>query len=155
MDLFLVCLLAIVGVLLMVLELFFIPGVGFAGIASVGVCAGAVALAYVRISPLAGHLTLLLSLLALAVLIAFFLRSRTLDKMSLKTDISDKVDLTSSLHIEIGDKLQTCSRLAPMGKVIADGQEVEAKSLGEFIDPDTTVEVVRVEGNTIVVKRAL
>lgn len=154
MNIFLVILLVVFGVALMVLELFLIPGFGIAGVCSLLSSAGAVYLAYTRISPLAGNLTLLGVFILLGVSIVVFLRSRSLDKMALKTDITDRVDLTSELHLQPGDKAVTISRLAPMGKVLIDGHELEAKSTGDFIEQQTEVRVVRVEGNVVVVQRA-
>lgn len=151
MNIFLVSLLVVFGVALMVLELFLIPGFGIAGVCSLLSCAAGVVLAYMRISPMAGHLTLIAVFILLGLSILIFLRSRSLDKMALKTDITDRVDLTSGLDIKPGDKAVTISRLAPMGKILVDGHELEAKSTGDFVAQQQEVTVVRVEGNTIVV----
>lgn len=154
MNIFLVTLLVVFGVALMVLELFFIPGIGAAGVFAVVSMAAGVALAYVKISPLAGNITLVAVLLLLLIAIWLFLSGKTLDKISLKTEISSKVDLVSELNIQPGDKAVTSSRLAPMGKVMIHEHEVEAESIVGFIDPQTEVEIVRIEGNTVVVKKA-
>lgn len=154
MNLFLVCLLVVFGVALMVLEMFFIPGIGVAGVFSVISMAAGVALAYLKISPLAGNITLVAVLLLLIIAIWLFLRGKTLDKISLKTEVSDKVDLVSKLHIQPGDRAITASRLAPMGKVRIGDSEVEAQSMGEFIDQAKPVEIVRVEGNVVLVRPA-
>ena len=154
MNTFLVVLLLVFGVALMVLELFFIPGVGVAGVFSVVSMAAGVGLAYIKISPLAGNIALICVLVLLIIAIWLFLSGRTLQKLSLKTEISSKIDLVDSLHIQIGDQALTSSRLAPMGKVtLQTGEEVEAESLDGFIDPKTPVEIVRIEGNTVVVKK--
>lgn len=154
MNLFLVCLLVVFGVALMVLEMFFIPGIGVAGVFSVISMAAGVALAYLKISPLAGNITLVAVLLLLIIAIWLFLSGKTLDKISLKTEVSDKVDLVSKLHIQPGDRAITASRLAPMGKVRIGDSEVEAQSMGEFIDQAKPVEIVRVEGNVVLVHPA-
>lgn len=154
MNLFLVCLLVVFGVALMVLEMFFIPGIGVAGVFSVISMAAGVALAYLKISPLAGNITLVAVLLLLIIAIWLFLSGKTLDKISLKTEVSDKVDLVSKLHIQPGDRAITASRLAPMGKVRIGDSEVEAQSMGEFIDQAKPVEIVRVEGNVVLVRPA-
>lgn len=151
MNVFVIVSLMLVAVVLMLLELFLIPGFGIAGVASFCSFVGAVVWAYLYVSPLAGHVVLLLTLLLMGCSIYVFLRGKALEKMSLKTNISDKVDLLSGLQVNVGDKVVTASRLAPMGKVLVDGKEVEARS-ASFVEPDTQVEVIRVEGNVLVVK---
>lgn len=154
MNMFLVILLVVFGIALMVLEMFFIPGFGVAGVFSLFSLAGSVALAYLKISPAAGNITLIAVLLLLLVAIWLFLSGKTLDKMSLKTEVEKKVDLTSGMDLHPGDRAVTSSRLAPMGKIRIADKEVEAKSTGEFIDQETTVEIVRIEGNIALVKKA-
>ena len=154
MDIVLVSILALCGVALFVVEIFLIPGIGFAVIAGVLCMAASVFCAYYYIGALAGHITLAALLLLSAVAVWLFLRSRMLDKMALKTDINSKVDLLTSLDIKVGDKGVTTSRLAPMGRASIEGKEVEAKSMGAFIDPGEDVEVLRVEGNTVIVRPA-
>lgn len=152
MNTFLVVLLVVFGVALLVVEIFLIPGIGAAGIFGVVSMAVAVGLAYVTISPLAGHVTLCAVILLSAAAIYAFVKSKAIEKMALKTDISAKVDLISGLDIHVGDTAITSSRLAPMGKIRVGDAELEAKVLSDFIDPETTVSIVRIEGNIVVVK---
>lgn len=149
---FLVTLLLLFGVALIVAEIFFIPGIGFAGIFGFLGLAASVALAYVYISPMAGHITLCAAIVVAAICIYLFLRGKTLEKMALKTDINAKVDLVSSVGVQVGDVVTTSSRLAPMGKVRVGSTELEAKSTGEFIDPETPVSIEKIEGNVVLVK---
>ena len=92
-HIFMVALLVLVGVVLLVLEMFLIPGFGIAGISGFGCLLGAVLLAYLKISTLAGHLTLAASLVLSALAIYGFWRSRAIDKMALDTKIDGKVSL--------------------------------------------------------------
>ena len=97
-----------------------------AGVFSVVSMAAGVGLAYIKISPLAGNIALICVLVLLIIAIWLFLSGRTLQKLSLKTEISSKIDLVDSLHIQVGDQALTSSRLAPMGKVtLQTGEEVE------------------------------
>ena len=127
---------------------------GFAGIFGFLSLAASVTMAYVYISPLAGHITLCAAIVIAAICIVVFLRGKTLEKMALKTDIAGKVDLLSGLDVKVGDVVKTCSRLAPMGKVRIGSTEVEAKSMGEFIDPEKPVSIEKIEGNIVLGKPA-
>jgi len=80
------------------------------------------------------------------------MKSKTLDKMSLHTDIDSKVETVDESKIKIGDKGITISRLAPVGKVKINGETVEAKSLYDFIDEDTEVKVTAVNATNVEVK---
>jgi len=152
MDILIVSVLVVFGVALMLLELFLIPGFGIAGVASVCALGASTAWAYMHISPMAGHITLLASLVILIFAIVVFLRGKALEKMALNTTIQSKVDLLRDLNVNPGDRVVTVSRLAPMGKVRVGETDVEAKSTGVFVDQETVVEIVKIEGNVLVVK---
>lgn len=154
MNTFLVVLLLVFGILLMIAELFFIPGVGIAGLFSILSLAASVVLAYLTISPIAGHATLLAVLLLVMASIYAFIKGKTLDKMALHTNVDSKVDLVSEVEVKEGDIVVTASRLAPMGKVRVGDVELEAKSMDDFIDPSTPVSIVKKDGNILLVRRA-
>ena len=151
---FLVVLLLLFGVALVVAEIFLIPGLGFAGIFGFLSIVASVAMAYIYISPMAGHITLCAAVLVAAFAIYTFLRGKTLDKMALKTDVGGRVDLVKGVDVHVGDVVVTTSRLAPMGKVRVGDTELEAKSMEAFIDPETPVSIEKIEGNVLVVKPA-
>lgn len=88
-----VILLVIVGVGLLVAEMFLLPGFGIAGISGFGALVGAVAVAYLKISHMAGHIVLAASLLLSAIAIYWFFRSHAIEKMGLDSQIDSKVDL--------------------------------------------------------------
>ena len=92
-EILLVALLVIVGVVLLVLEMFLIPGFGIAGVSGFACLVGAVVAAYLKISALAGHITLAAGVILSGLAIWGFLRSRALDKMALDTKIDSKVEL--------------------------------------------------------------
>ena len=152
MNTLLVIILILVGVALLVTELFLIPGFGLPGIAGFIAIGGGVFCAYFYMGATAGHITLAASLLLCAIAIYIFIRSKTLDKMALQENIDSKVDLIDGTNIKVGDIGITISRLAPMGKVRVGETDIEAKSYESFIDQQKQVEVVAVEGNKVIVK---
>ncbi len=88
-----VILLVLVGVGLLVAEMFLLPGFGIAGVSGFGLLIAAVVVAYCYISHLAGHITLA-AVLALSALATYgFFKSRAIEKMSLDTKIDSKVGL--------------------------------------------------------------
>lgn len=153
MEITIVIVLLIVGIIFFLLELFLIPGISIAGIAGTIFMGGAIYYAYTRISAAAGHITLFASLVLLAIAIVVFIRSKTLEKLSLKADISGKNDPLEKIEINIGDIGITSSRLAPMGKVKINGSVVEAKTNDDFIDQGIKVKVLKVMNTNILVER--
>lgn len=152
MNTLLVIILVAVGVALLVVELFLIPGIGLAGIAGAASLVAGVICAYIFINATAGHVVLCSSVVLCAVAIYLFVRCRTLDKMALKENINSKVDLIDGTDIEVGNRGKTISRLAPMGKVRIGQIEIEAKSADVFIEDGVEVEVIALEGNKVIVR---
>ena len=153
MDISIVLILLAIGVVFFLVELFFIPGISIAGIAGFLFVSGAVFYAYAYIGPTAGHLTLVGSLVFIGISIWLFLRSKMLDKMSLKTDIDGKVEPLKGSDVNVGDTGITVSRLAPMGKIKINGHVIEAKTSDDFIDQDEKVVVREVFTTNVLVER--
>ena len=79
------------------------------------------------------------------------MRSRTLDKMSLHTNIDSTAPTRVSSNINVGDQGITISRLNPMGRVLIGNVTVEARSI-DFIDEGTPVIIKHIEQTTIFVE---
>ena len=124
MLIIIVALLVLTALLLFIVELFLIPGISIAGIAATLSMAASVYLAYAQIGVVAGHITLFANIIIIALAIYFFLKSKTLDKMALKTNIDNKIDLIQN-NLQVGQQGTTLSRLAPMGKILIDGKPFE------------------------------
>lgn len=107
MNIILVVLLVVAGVVLLLLEIFLLPGFGIAGIAGLLSLTGAVVAAYLRIGATAGHITLAGVLVAVALSVYAFVHGRALQRMSLDTSIDSKVDLAAP-----GKKIQNLEREA-------------------------------------------
>lgn len=95
MNIALVVILIVAGVILLLLELFLLPGFGIAGITGFLSLAGAVAAAYLRIGATAGHITLAAAIVAAALAVYGFLKSHALQKMALDASIDSQVTLAS------------------------------------------------------------
>lgn len=153
MEITIVVALLLLGIIFFIVELFLIPGISLAGIAGTLFVVGSVYYAYTRIGATAGHLTLLGGIIMLGIAIWIFIRSKALDKMSLKTEIDGKNDPLKEVQIKVGDVGVTSSRLAPMGKVKVNGHIVEAKTNDDFIDPGVEIVVLEVMNTNILVER--
>lgn len=118
MDIFLVILLAVAGIVLLLLEMFLLPGFGIAGLAGFASLAGSVFVAYIKIGAMAGHITLLACAVLSVLAIWGFIRSKALEKMALDTTIDSKVELAAP-----GKKIENLE--AEAQKLEKQGQETE------------------------------
>lgn len=146
--------LIILGIFFIVIEVFLIPGISIAGIAGFGCMIGGIILAYTKLGVTNGTWVLGISTVVLGIVLYLFFRSKTLDRMSLKTDIDSRVEPLNGLEVKPGDKGITISRLAPGGKVKINNITVEGRSENEMIDENTPIEVIEVGTYNVIVKKA-
>lgn len=151
LDIAIIIFLMAVAILLILLEIFMLPGVTVAGVGGFIFAVGGLIYAY-SLDTMTGHITLVTSLLLFGGAFAWLLRSKSFSRVALKTDIASKLLSSRELGIKPGDEGITLSRLAPIGKARINGLTVEAKSMDELINENTPVEVVRVEGYNVIVK---
>jgi len=152
MSLYIIGIFIIVGILLLLVEFLIIPGISVAGIAGFILLALGIYFAYNTHDAQTGHIVLGSTLALSVITAAFVFRSGTWKKMSLNTTVDGKVENVDGKQVHPGDEGICISRLNPMGKVQINGQYFEAKSYGEFITEGSTVIVVKIAGNTLIVK---
>lgn len=144
----------LLGIIFMLIEIFLLPGISIAGIAGAIFLIGGIVYAYLFEGSTTGNITLAGSAVLLGGSFLWLLKSKSLRKISLDTNIEGKVDNTALQKIAVGDSGVTLSRLNPIGQVLVNDIEVEGKSFdGEYIDEDTPIEVVKVETYNILVKK--
>ncbi|MDR1678985.1 MAG: NfeD family protein [Prevotellaceae bacterium] len=151
MDLTIVISLMLLAIVLLLIEIFLVPGISVAGVLGIAGIIASVIWAF-QIDTTTGLITLSAGILVCAFFAWLVFRSRVLDKMSLKAEIDSTVETVKNLNINAGDEGIAISRLATIGKVQVNGNTVEAKTNGSFIDEGTEVIVVEVFESNILVK---
>ncbi len=144
-----------VGLLIVLLEILVIPGGGVAGVVGFGLMVTGVYLAFDRQGVTAGLLVLGATVVVNIASLVLALRSKTWDRAMLKKQIDGKVNLIDVQNIKAGDVGKTISRCAPTGKAFINNDFVEVNAGTEFIDENQAIEVVRIEGNRILVKQKI
>lgn len=145
----------VAGVFLLVVELF-IPGFGLAGTAGIGLILASGALA--APNRLAAWLVLSVSLLASGIAVAIFVlkgRETIFAQYALTTALTSKRGYTasSSKSALVGETARTVTPLRPAGTIEVGEERYSASAQGTYIAQDEEVEIVRVEGNQIFVRR--
>lgn len=162
----------ILGALLVIAELLFFPGMVFPAVAGALMMIGSLLWMMVDHYPsepvvpnfdmlTLPLLNLAIALFASAVLIGVLIRylpglplfRMLLLNESLPGGPSLAGTLPDDASLQPGRAGITRSPLYPNGKAMIDGQLVDVVAEGEFMDPDTPVEVASVEGSRVVVRR--
>lgn len=148
-----VIILIVLGILLFVIEFLLVPGVTIAGIGGLVLSVMGVYKAFNDFGSTIGVWVLIATLMLSVFVIAMSLRARTWNRLMLKTNVSGTVDTDiTEDQIKVGDRGQSLTRLAPMGKIEVNGIVREAKSLEGYVDEHSKIEVISVEGTRISVK---
>lgn len=155
MTILIILALIVLGIVLLLLEFAVIPGFTIFGVGGMVLLGYSVYLAFVHYGTWAGIITLLFLITIIPVLFFKFLKSKAGRKMQLDTVIDSQVKTVEADKFQVGDRGTAVGRLAPMGKIEVNGMVVEGKSAGGFVDEGSTVEVVKIDGNHIIVKQIL
>ncbi len=153
MDIFIIVLLVVAAIVLFLVELFVVPGISIAGILAGGCIIFANYYAFANLGTMGGIITLLVSAIGCIGSLVWFMRSKTLDRLSLKTDITGTVDRTAEQSVKVGDTGLTTTRLALVGQADIAGHLVEVNSADGFLDEKTPVVVTRITNGTIFVRK--
>ena len=158
-------LLVLAGLALLALEVFVIPGFGIAGVLGIVAVIGGLVLSMLGSGATAQFMLLTAARVVFALvfaLVASLVLLRYLPKLPLGRQLVLKAELdtgrgyvsapAADLHW-LGRSGRAGSTLRPAGIAEFDGQRVDVVSEGEYIDAGEPIEVIRVDGNRIVVKK--
>ena len=150
MDIILVITFVVLGIAFFILEIFFLPGVSIGGIVGTLFTGAGIWYAFAKIGTTAGWVVVVVSVIILLLTIVYFIKGKPLDKMALDKELESD-NLYDMSKVAVGDRGVTLSRLAPMGKVLVNGEEYEAKFREGFLDRGVEIEVVEIEGNVLII----
>jgi len=158
-------LLAGLGLVLLAVEIFVIPGFGVLGALGIAALLGALALSMVGAGDTAVVIlqtvwrvviALLIALLASVVLMRAVPRLPFARRLILQSDLGSGPAHGSAPESDLrwlGKQGRVLSALRPAGIAELDGERVDVVSDGTLIEADEFIEVTRVDGNRIVVRR--
>lgn len=144
----------LVGITLLALEIVALPGAVFGIFGSILMIVG-IWQSYAHYGTTAGILTLLASIIGTVVMLVVLMKSGTWKRFSLNESSDGKTNQVNKKTVDIGSHGTCLSRLAPAGKAQFGNEIVEVHSEGEFIDENSTVEVIAIEGYRIIVKKII
>ncbi|GJL59972.1 MAG: hypothetical protein NPIRA03_28290 [Nitrospirales bacterium] len=154
------------GLILVGAEIFFIPGFGIAGILGIIALMGGLGLSLIGTgatweSTLAAlgqvAFSILVAIIATLILLRYFPRLPYGKRLILETNLQAQEGYESSPeadHRWLGKQGIAVSDLHPSGIARFDGERVDVVSDGTFIQAGQPLEVVRIDGNRVVVQLA-
>jgi membrane-bound ClpP family serine protease len=150
-DIIIIVFLMVAAIFLILAEVFLLPGITIAGIGGALFAIGGIIFAY-SVNTMTGNITVASSVLVFGAIFFRLLRRDSFSRVSLKADIDSTISSPKDENLHVGDKGITLSRLAPIGKARFNRITVEAKSVNEFIDENTPVVIIGIEGFSVIVE---
>ena len=154
MDILIIVSLIIAGLILFIIEVFLLPGISIAGIISAICLLYANYYAFDTMGTLPGCITLAISAIGVIAITVWFMRSKTVDKLSLKKTIDYKPEPLKGLNLKAGDEGIALTRLALIGNAEFDGNIIEVRSTGDFIEEKSRIRVNRIRDGIVLVEKA-
>lgn len=153
MDILIIVSLIVGGLILFAIEVFLIPGISLAGLASAGCILYANYYAFDTLGTVPGIITLVVSALGIIAVTLWFMRSKTVDKLSLKKTIDYRPEPLKGLALQPGDEGVALTRLALIGNAEFNGRIIEVRSADGFIDEKCRIRVERILDGIVMVQK--
>ena len=137
MEILIIIALIVAGLILFFIEVFLVPGITFAGIASACSLLYAIYYAFSDMgmqAMQAGFITLGIVALGIVGVTVWVMRSKTVDRLSLKKEIDYRHDPLKNMNIKVGDRGTSATRLTLIGNADINGHLIEVQSADGFID---------------------
>ncbi len=144
--------LIVAGIIFLLLEILVVPGATVVGLLGVALVVAGNVISFNTYGTETGVVTILLTLLASMISIGIALRSKTWKKAMHSSVLEGRVNIVEADKVLKGDEGISITRLNPMGKALIKEEYYEVSSKDNLIPENTTIEVVKVEGNKIIVK---
>lgn len=155
-----------IGVILLVVEIFIIPGFGIFGAAGIILMVSSLFLGLISEFPMVDSDMIAMAVIQLAgafvlsgilifTLLKFLPRTAMWNKLILKKNIDKKSGYTAEENVKdlVGKKGKAHTDLRPSGTAKIEGQRVDVVTTGEFIKRGSKIKVVAEEGSKVVVEK--
>lgn len=155
MDWLTILSLLFLGVLLIGVEVVFIPGTTFIGVLGFISSSCGIYFAYTEQGYLAGHLSLIGSISISIILLIIGIKAKIHKRMGLNDSIEGTSPNKLNINLTVGQIGNTTSALRPSGQAIFNETETEVHSIFGFVDSGIEVIITEIKDNKIFVKTKL
>lgn len=147
-----VILLVLFGLLLVIVEVIFIPGTTFVGVAGFVCIIVGVILAFKYFGSETGWITLGGATAASGVLLYLAFRTNSWRRFAINTSIDSKVNEVEEMKFPVGMQGVALSALRPIGKGEFGGNVAEVRTLGEYVEAGSRIHIIKVSTTQIIVE---
>ncbi|GAB3536803.1 hypothetical protein GCM10027443_28040 [Pontibacter brevis] len=141
-----------IGLLLIIVELIFVPGTTIVGILGFILAAIGIWIGYAALGTTIGHIVLAGTVLIGALAFVYSFRSNSWSQFALKNQNRSHVNEDNPHLLEEGEIGTTVSALRPQGTALFSERLHEVQTQGEFVAPNRTVRIIRLSQNKIIVE---
>lgn len=141
----------LLGLLFVIAEILFVPG-GILGVLGILVVLFGLYYGYANGSKMDGHIVLAVTIISTILLIVIAIRTKTWDKISLKSQMDQKYNVNIDIQVKKGDEGLSITRLNPAGKARFANEDYEVSSLSGFVDQNQKIIIHKIEGSKIYIK---
>jgi len=152
MEWIIVISLLIIGLILILIEIIFIPGTTVFGIIGSICFLLSNYYSYTEFGNQVGLIVSIISGSSLVLAVIYVLKSKTWEKLSLKKTNTAQFNKGKTKLLKIGDEGVTASSLKPYGKGIFNGKVYEIKTNGNYIKEQKKIKIIDILHNKIIVK---
>lgn len=141
-----------IGLILIIVEVIFIPGTTFVGIAGFIFLIVGVAFSFNYFGREVGWMVFGSSAVLSGGLFYLAFRTNAWSRFALKSSIDSKVNEGELDSFMLGQEGIAISTLRPVGKAEINNKIVEVTTMGEYADSGTRVKIIKVLSNQIIVE---
>ena len=155
MEWMIVVSLILFGLLLLMVEVIFVPGTTVVGVAGFVFVVLGIGLAFRYFGSDIGWIATGGAALAFGVVFYFSFKTNVWKRFSLKSSIKSKVNEGETENLVTGEEGIAISALRPVGKAELTSRIYEVKTQGQYIDSGTRIRIVKIISNQIFVEPIL
>ncbi len=147
-----IIILIIIGLVLIIAELIFVPGTTFVGIIGLLCTIIGIFMVFADYGNTAGYWTIGGTLIVTAAAIFYSFQSNSWDRFSLKSTSESRVNEDDVFNFQVGETGKTISDLKPIGKAEIFGKIYEVRSKGDWIGTGQQIKVTKIDHKRIFVE---
>lgn len=149
---FSVSILIVLGLILIIIELIFVPGTTVIGILGFIFAGVGIYLSFVYYGIVIGSSVLGASIIISGIALYLSFKGDVWKKFALKSSINSRVNEEYKNNLLVGDLGIAISSLRPIGKAEFNDVIFEVRSNGRYVDSGEKVKIIKIESNRIIVE---
>lgn len=147
-----VLLLILCGVILVILELIFVPGTTILGTLGLLALVGGVYISFISFGSGTGLWVLTGTIVFSILALVYSLRAGTWKRFALESKMESRVNENEKISLTVGMKGKLTSDLRPIGTAEFLDTLYEVQTNGHYLEAGTKVEIINLADNKIIVK---